>query len=81
MKIKSSLSATPQLLSLRELERGNTYRDVRSGYIWLCGEGGYVNLTKDHVVTRWDNMPGPDDNKNVDRRYEKVNCTIEIKEA
>lgn len=79
MKIRVPQTSQVRLLSLRELGRGNTYRDARTGNIWLCAEGGYVNLTKDHIVTRGDNMPGPDDNKYFEPRYEKIDCVLEVK--
>lgn len=81
MKIKSPSTPVRKLYSLRDLVSGETYRDVNTGNIWLCAVSGYVNLTKDHIITRYDNMPGPDDNKGWDLRYQKVECVLEVKEV
>lgn len=80
MKIKYPSSKPPKLISLGQLYTGNTYRDHRTGHIWLATASGFVDLTENRVVCRIDNMPGFDDGLDYPR-YEKVYCVIEVQEG
>lgn len=81
MKIKFPNAAETRLVSLRSLDLGSTYRDVRTDDIWLYASGGFVNLTKDSIVTRAANMPDVSAEGSDVCRYVKVECILEIKEG
>lgn len=79
MKIKFPNIKPPSLVSLKEFYSDKTYRDYRTGHIWLATTGGFVDLTDSRIVQRTENMPGFDDGIDYPR-YEIVNCVIEIQE-